>query len=213
MSAESGFTDRLLTDLDHALRTCFAQPVPTRPSPAAREPVEVELTPAERDESIRLMRVNHAGEISAQALYRGQAFVTASDTTRAHLRAAAEEEQDHLCWCAERLDELGGRPSVLAPLWYAGSFVIGVAASIGGDAVNLGFIEETEKQVEAHLEDHLSRLPSSDVRSRAILEQMALEEARHGRDAAAAGAAPIPPLGRSLMAIGGGILRQISRIL
>jgi ubiquinone biosynthesis monooxygenase Coq7 len=159
------------------------------------------------------MRVNHAGEISAQALYRGQAFVATSATTREHLRAAAAEEQDHLCWCQERLDELGGRPSLLVPVWYAGSFAIGVAASIAGDALNLGFIEETEKQVEAHLEDHLSRLPAGDARSRVILEQMAVDEARHRDNAVAAGAAPLPPVVRSLMAVGGGILRQIARVL
>jgi ubiquinone biosynthesis monooxygenase Coq7 len=213
MRANQSFTDRILADIDHGLRTCFARPTPVRSSPSARCAETDDLAAATRKESIRLMRVNHAGEISAQALYRGQAFAASSDSTRAHLRLAAQEEQDHLCWCAERIEELGGRPSMLAPFWYAGSFAIGVAAAFAGDAMNLGFIEETERQVEAHLDDHLSRLAPEDLRSRAILEEMAVDEARHRQDAAAAGATPIPRICRSLMTLGGGILRQIARIL
>jgi len=213
MNGEFGFTDRFLADLDHAMRTCFARPAASRPSPGGDIQTAEPLTPAERAESIRLMRVNHAGEVSAQALYRGQAFVATAASTRAHLREAAAEEQDHLCWCQERLDELGGERSLLVPFWYAGSFAIGVAASFAGDALNLGFIEETEKQVEAHLDDHLSRLPASDARSRTILEQMAVDEARHRENAVAAGAAPLPPAVRALMALGGGILRRIARVL
>jgi len=143
------------------------------------------------------MRINHAGEVCAQALYLGQAALSRSPDTRQHLRQAADEEADHLAWCAARIDELGERPSMLNPLWYAGAFTIGAAAGAVGDAVSLGFIVETERQVEAHLGDHLEQLPENDARSRAIVAVMQADEARHGANAKAAGARELPaPLPR-----------------
>ena len=191
--------DRLLSGLEHALETLAGAPVASRPSPAADLP-EAELTAAERRHVIGLMRVNHAGEVCAQALYDGQATLARDEATQAHLAAAAREETDHLAWCAERLRELGGRPSLLDPFWYAGSFAIGAAAALAGDAVSLGFVVETERQVEAHLAEHLERLPAQDARSRAILTQMQRDEARHADAARARGGVelpfPIPPLMR-----------------
>jgi ubiquinone biosynthesis monooxygenase Coq7 len=144
------------------------------------------------------MRVNHAGEVCAQALYLGQAAVSGSAELKSHLLQAASEEADHLAWCAQRLDELGSRPSVLNPLWYAGAFAIGAGAGLVGDRVSLGFIVETERQVENHLGEHLERLPAPDQRSRAVVAQMQADEVRHGEDARQAGAielpAPIPRL-------------------
>ena len=156
------------------------------------------------------MRVNRAGEISAQALYRGQAVLARSAQTREQLHQAAEEEEDHLAWCSERLEELDGEPSRLDPLWYAGSFLIGLATGAAGDAISLGFVAETERQVEAHLEDHLARLPESDTKSAAILKQMAEDEAQHGTNARLAGGVDLPVPVRSVMALGGGILRRIA---
>lgn len=163
--------------------------------------------------SCSLMRVNHAGEISAQALYLGQAVLARSETTRKHLLAAAAEEQDHLAWCAERIDELGGSRSRLDPIWYLGSLGIGMLAAAAGDRVSLGFIVETEKQVEAHLDDHLGRLPEQDVKSRAILRQMAADEARHGSMAEDAGGAQLAQPVHRLMGLGGEMLRQIAFFL
>lgn len=154
------------------------------------------------------MRVNHAGEIAAQALYSGQAIMARSDETREHLLEAAAEEEDHLAWCAARINELGGQKSVLAPFWYAGSFALGVLAGAAGDKTSLGFIAETEDQVEAHLNDHLNRLPESDSKSRAILDKMALDEAHHGTTARLHGGSDIPQPVKSFMALGGNILRQ-----
>src|SRR6185437_576885 len=139
-----------------------------------------------------LMRVNHTGEVCAQALYDGQAALARDDATRAHLHAAAVEETDHLAWCAQRLRELDDRPSWLNPLWYAGSFAIGALAAAIGDRWSLGFVVETERQVEAHLHEHLRRLPESDARSRAILQTMQAEEARHASNAQARGGAELP---------------------
>jgi len=145
------------------------------------------------------MRVNHAGELAAQALYHGQALVARSDTTRELLLAAARSESDHLAWCETRLTELGARRSLLDPLWYAGSFVIGAGAALMGDRASLGFVTETERQVEGHLDQHLARLPPADSRSRAILEAMRAEEIAHGAAAAAAGGARPPAAVRALM--------------
>ncbi len=138
------------------------------------------------------MRVNHAGEVSAQALYRGQALMAGDRTVAAAMQKAAAEETDHLAWCEERLAELGGRTSLLNPIWYAGSFAIGALAGALGDSASLGFIHETEKQVESHLQDHIERLPAADSRSLAILERMKHDEAAHGARAAAMGGAPLP---------------------
>jgi len=145
------------------------------------------------------MRVNHAGELAAQALYHGQAFAARSAATREMLLAAASSESDHLAWCETRLRELAARPSLLNPLWYAGSFAIGAAAALLGDRASLGFVAETERQVEGHLDDHLGRLPPADTRSRAILEAMRGEEIAHGAAAAAAGGTQLPAPVRALM--------------
>lgn len=156
------------------------------------------------------MRVNHAGEIAAQALYLGQSLGARSSETRTHLLAAASEERDHLSWCAERLEALGARASLLTPLWFAASFAIGCAAGAAGDARSLGFVAETERQVEAHLADHLARLPTHDAPSAAVLAAMASDEARHGAEACAAGGRKPPAVVRSLMRVGGSLLRTIA---
>ena len=157
------------------------------------------LSDSERRQSAALMRVNHAGEVAAQALYHGQAFISRSTATRQMLLNAAREESDHLAWCETRLKELDSRPSLLNPLWYCGSFAIGVLAAIASDRTSLGFVVETEKQVEGHLDEHLTRLPSGDARSRAILKAMRRDEIGHGAAAKAAGAAELPAPVRALM--------------
>ncbi len=204
--------DRLIDVIEQGLTTCFGPTVPQRPAPST-DIDEIELTDADRVESIALMRVNHAGEVAAQALYAGQSLVADSDATRRHLEAAAREEFDHLAWCQQRLDELGGRRSWLVPLWYVGGVAVGLAAAACGDRNSLGFVAETEKQVEMHLDDHLARLPAGDARSRVILEQMQRDEVRHGREATDAGANPVPAPARELMRLGGRFLRQVARIL
>jgi len=205
----ASWTDRLIAVCEQGLRTLTSEPGADRPSPAAAA-AETELSAADRAESIRLMRVNRAGEIAAQALYRGQALFARDPETARHLDAAAAEEIDHLAWCNERIRELGGRGSLLDPLWFAGSAAIGALAGLGGDATSLGFIAETERQVEAHIEDHLTRLPAGDDKSRAILEQMSRDESRHGSDAIAAGGESIREPVRNLMALGGEILRRVA---
>lgn len=207
-----GRADSVLAALDAGLRSLLAAPAPSRPSPAAalEEPA---LGHAERRRSAALMRVNHAGELAAQALYHGQAVTARHAATRRRLLAAADEERDHLAWCADRLAELGARPSRLGPFWFAGSAALGVLAGGRGDAASLGFVAETERQVEAHLDDHLRRLPAADRTSRAILAQMSADERRHGELAQAAGGTPLPALQKSLMRIGGEILRQTASIL
>jgi ubiquinone biosynthesis monooxygenase Coq7 len=145
------------------------------------------------------MRVNHAGEVAAQALYEGQAATAREPRLRRALRRAAREERDHLAWCAARIDELGGAPSVLGPVWYSGSFAIGALAGLAGASYSLGFVAETERQVIEHLEGHLDRLPATDARTRAILEQMQRDEAQHGENALRAGAAELPEPIRRLM--------------
>lgn len=199
--------DRMLAVLDEALRTLSPAGPAGRPSPAAVLP-EPHLSMEERDRSRALVRVNHAGEVAAQALYTGQAVGARTPATRAHLADAAREERDHLHWCRERLGELGGRQSVLTPFWYAGGFGLGLAAGLLGDRASLGFVVETERQVEAHLDDHLERIPAADGKSRAILEAMAADEARHGSTARAAGGARPPDPVPKLMALGGEILRR-----
>ena len=166
------------------------------PQSAATPP---SLSEAEKRDSAGLMRVNHAGEIAAQALYHGQALVARSAATRALLLKAAHEETDHLAWCETRLKELDSRPSLLNPLWYAGSFAIGAAAALLGDRMSLGFVVETERQVEGHLDEHLARLPQDDTRSRAILQTMRTDEIAHGVSAKAAGGAELPSPVRFLM--------------
>ena len=189
--------DRLITPLDQTLRTLFASHVAARPNPAQNLPEAPEII--DRRHTAALMRINHSGEVAAQALYQGQAFVSQRDATRASLMEAAREETDHLAWCAERIKELGGRTSLLNPLWYAGSFTIGALAGLAGDRTSLGFVAETERQVVEHLDGHLQRLPVEDVRTRAIIQQMSADEERHGRNAMLAGGAELPRPIRALM--------------
>ena len=204
--------DRLIAAVEEGLRAVAAPPVSTRPSPAAALP-DPDLSADERRTSAALMRVNHAGEIAAQALYSGQSLFARSPATRELLANAAREERDHLAWCAQRVEELGGRTSLLAPLWYAGSFGLGVLAGLRADAESLGFVRETERQVEAHLRDHLGRLPAHDEKSAAILSRMAQDEVHHGTTAALAGGTELPAAIRAGMKIGGEILRRIALIV
>lgn len=189
--------DRLIAGFERALETVAGDPEAARPSPAAGVD-EAELDSRQRRHAAGLMRINHTGEVCAQALYDGQAALARNEDTRRHLQHAAAEETDHLAWCAERLRELDSRPSLLNPLWYAGSYAIGAAAALAGDPVSLGFVVETERQVEAHLAEHLETLPEQDQRSRAVLTQMQEDEVRHADEAAARGGIelpfPIPPL-------------------
>jgi len=196
--------DPLIGALDRALRAVFAPARGERPVPGG--PASSELSEPERRHSAALMRVNHAGEVAAQALYHGQAFASRSGATHDLLEKAAEEETDHLAWCETRLAELGARPSLLNPLWYAGSFAIGLIAGSLGDRASLGFVAETERQVEGHLDSHLSRLPAADTRSRAIVEAMRSDEVAHGQRALAAGGAALPAPVRSLMHYASGVM-------
>ena len=192
-----GPLDRLLDSTQNALSTVLGTPRAQRRNPGADAPAAA-LDAGERRHAAGLMRINHTGEVCAQALYIGQAAVARDPATRTHLLEAAQEETDHLAWCADRLRELDSRPSLLNPLWYAGSWAIGAAAGLRGDGWNLGFVVETERQVEAHLAEHLQTLPEADARSRAILSVMKDDEARHADNALAAGArilpSPIPAL-------------------
>ncbi len=212
MPAALTWPDRLIAELDEGLRALALPAAATRPSPAAAV-AEGDLTAAERGQSAALMRVNHAGEIAAQALYHGQSLVARSEAARDLFVTAAREERDHLAWCAERIDELGGRVSWLTPFWYAGSFCIGVLAGAADDARSLGFVSETERQVEAHLRDHLRRLPPQDAKSAAILARMTEEEAHHGTTAALAGGTELPGAIRRGMAFGGEILRRVALVV
>lgn len=200
--------DSLLEAADSALRTLFARPHASRPTP--RGAAEGALAPAERQHAAALMRVNHVGEICAQALYTAQAAVTRDPALRAQLLHAAHEETDHLAWTAQRLDELGDRPSLLNPLWYAGAFGLGLLAGRLGDPLSLGFVAETERQVEAHLDSHLSRLPESDAASRAIVSQMKEDEARHAQWAMDEGAAELPAPARALMRAASRVMTTIA---
>lgn len=183
--------DRWLSAADNALRTLTGSGTPGRPKPSP--PGEPEpLNEEDRRQSGALMRVNHVGEVCAQALYQAQALSTGSPVLRQHFMQAADEEADHLAWSAERLQELGARPSWLNPLWYAGSFGLGLLAGRAGDRFSLGFLAETERQVERHLERHLDRLPLQDQASRAIVAEMARDEARHGAQAREAGGRSLP---------------------
>jgi 3-demethoxyubiquinol 3-hydroxylase len=190
--------DRLIGPIDQALRTLLGGNSASRPYPAEGIAETVDK-PSERRRAAALMRVNHSGEVAAQALYQGQAAGASSPATRAALSEAAREETDHLAWCASRIQELGGRTSLLNPVWYAGSFAIGLLASLAGDRTSLGFVAETERQVVEHLEGHLHRLPQTDARTRAIVQQMSADEERHGHNARSAGGAALPAVARALM--------------
>jgi len=191
-------TDELIIGFDRALRTLAGTASSQRPNPAANLPEET-LTPEERRHAGGLMRVNHTGEVCAQALYQAQALTARDPELRGRFALAAREEEEHLAWTQERLAELGDRTSYANPLWYAGSFAMGLIAGIGGDRINLGFVVETERQVEEHLTDHMDRLPQADARSRAIVAAMRDDEARHGASARDAGASELPLPIRALM--------------
>ncbi len=200
--------DGLLQAADNALRALFA------PATAARTPKELpdppDLAQTERRHVAGLMRVNHAGEVSAQALYHGQALMARSVATREYLLEAAAEEGDHLAWCEQRLRELGSHTSVLNPLWYAGSFAIGAAAAAFSDALSLGFLTETERQVESHLAEHLGRLPAQDLRSRRILETMQSDEIKHANAAQSKGAAELPQWARTGMGLTSKVMTRLA---
>jgi ubiquinone biosynthesis monooxygenase Coq7 len=199
--------DRLIGIFDNGLRTLLAPARSARPHPdAATE--EAALSVEERALSAALMRVNHTGEICAQALYQGQALTARNETARAALAHAAAEETDHLAWTARRVEELGGRLSVLNPLFYASSFALGALAGIAGDKWNLGFLAETERQVESHLAGHLGRLPAEDAKSRAIVAGMMADEARHAQTAVSHGGAELPQPVRQAMKWGSRIMTE-----
>jgi len=197
--------DRLLDQFDRGLRTLFAHPRARRPNPA-RGQGDDGLAEEDREHVIGLMRVDHAGEIAAQGLYHGQVLTARTPAIAASMQRAAEAEGDHLAWCRERLEALGGRPSRLDPAWYLGSLAIGAAAGLAGDRWSLGFVAETERQVESHLEGHLARLPAADRHSRAILEQMKVDEAEHAVHAQALGGRPLPALASRAM-------RAVARVM
>jgi len=183
--------DRLIIGFDRALRTLYGPALSLRPVPGENLP-NLELSAAEKRHAAALMRVNHSGEVCAQALYQGQALTARDDTVRKTLERAAAEEPEHLAWTAQRIGELGGRVSVLNPFFYTGSFAIGALSGLLGDKWNMGFLAETERQVEGHLDGHLEQLPAQDEKSRAIVAQMKEDEARHADTALARGAAELP---------------------
>jgi ubiquinone biosynthesis monooxygenase Coq7 len=183
--------DNLIVGFDKALRVISGVATATRPNPGAHAP-DVNLEAADQRRSAGLMRVNHVGEVCAQALYDAQARFAKTDAMRAQFEQAGREEEDHLAWTAQRLAELGSQPSMLNPLWYAGAYALGTVAAHLGDARSLGFVVETERQVEAHLDSHLVELPAVDAKSRAIVEQMRTDEAAHGAAARALGAIEVP---------------------
>ena len=192
--------DRLLEQVDLGLRATIGRPHAQRPSPAGDLDGHL-ADEAQRRHVAGLIRVDHAGEVAAQGLYHGQALTARRPEIREAMEQAAQEEGDHLAWCRDRLEELGDRPSLLNPLWYAGSVLIGAIAGAAGDRWSLGFMAETERQVEGHLDDHLARLPAGDARSRAILEQMKADEIGHARSAMAAGGRDLPGPVRRLMTL------------
>ncbi|KAE8761763.1 MULTISPECIES: 2-polyprenyl-3-methyl-6-methoxy-1,4-benzoquinone monooxygenase [Paraburkholderia] len=202
------FLDELISEFDRGLRSItgvsrMSRPLPI-PQESAAEPAE--LSPAERAHAAGLMRVNHVGEVCAQALYQAQKLATRSPSLRAVFNHAATEEEDHLAWTAKRLEALDSRPSLLNPLWYTGALAIGLAAGRLGDRVSLGFMAETERQVEQHLDSHLDQLPAADRESRAIVEQMRVDEAEHGKSAMDAGGVELPFPARALM-------RAVSKVM
>lgn len=204
------FLDELISEFDRGLRSMTGVSRMSRPLPVPQESAVMgeapELSPSERAHAAGLMRVNHVGEVCAQALYQAQKLSTRSPALRALFNHAAIEEEDHLAWTAKRLEALDSRPSLLNPLWYAGSLAIGLAAGLMGDRVSLGFMAETERQVEQHLDSHLDQLPVADRESRAIVEQMRVDEAEHGKAAMDAGGMELPFPARALM-------RAVSKVM
>jgi ubiquinone biosynthesis monooxygenase Coq7 len=200
----------LILAADSALRTLWAEPRASRPNPAASV-AELALDDAGRRQSAALMRINHVGEVCAQALYTGQALACRDPALRAQLAAASREETDHLAWTRQRLHELDGRPSLLNPVWYAGAFAIGLAAGkLGGDQVSLGFVVETERQVEAHLQSHMDLLPAADTASRAIVAQMKADEMAHAYMAQQAGAVELPAPVKTLMTLAAKVMTTVA---
>jgi ubiquinone biosynthesis monooxygenase Coq7 len=204
--------DRLLGAADSALRTLFAPPRATRACPVVAGDATV-LSRSERRQASSLMRVNHVGEICAQALYTAQAAATRNPGLRQHFERAARDESDHLAWTRTRLDQLGGRPSLLNPLWYGGAFALGLVAGRLGDRISLGFVVETERQVETHLESHLERLPAADHASRAIVVQMKADEASHAAQALAEGASELPAMAKALMRVAAKVMTTTAHVV
>lgn len=223
--------DRLLASLDHGLRTVFAKPLAVRPTPRPASAAQADgppcavlaapidstelslLTAAQAQLSGALMRINHVGEICAQALYQSQSLITRNPALREHFAHAAQEELDHLAWTHQRVTELGTHTSYLTPLWYAGAFTVGCLAGLTSDRISLGFVVETERQVEQHLAAHLDRLPAEDLRSKAIVAQMKLEEARHAEEALAAGAQAMPAPVKLLMRVAAKVMTRTAHYL
>jgi len=201
--------DRAIMSFDRALRTLAGIARTSRPIPGGELP-EPSLSEHERRRAAALMRVNHTGEVCAQALYSAQAMVARDPSVEARFASAAREEEEHLAWTQRRLAELSDRTSLLNPVWYAGSFVIGAVAGLVGDRVNLGFVVETERQVEEHLTTHLDRLPDRDARSRAIVDAMRADEARHGAMAQEAGGVGLPPPIPSLMRAAANVMKAVA---
>jgi ubiquinone biosynthesis monooxygenase Coq7 len=199
--------DQLIVAFDSGLRTLFAPARSVRPEPDAQLE-EAELTEDQRRLAAGLMRVDHSGEVCAQALYQGQALTARNPAAKSALEQAAREENEHLAWTERRLEALGGRKSALNPVWYAGSFAIGALAGLLGDRWNLGFLAETERQVVAHLEGHLERLPAADRRSRAVLEQMRQDESRHATTAIRHGGAALPAPARRAMRLSAKVMTE-----
>lgn len=210
--APASISTNIITTIDAGLRTLFAKPRASRPypQPSTLDEHPVALTTAEKAHAGALMRVNHVGEICAQALYTAGALATSNVVTKEHFLAAAKEETDHLAWTQTRLDELGARASLLNPLWYAGAFGLGLVAGKLGDAVSYGFVSETEAQVEAHLHGHLDLLPAADHASRAIVAEMKADEARHGQEARELGAIDLPAPVKTLMAAAAKVMTTVA---
>lgn len=199
--------DPLILQIDQALRTVFTKAPTVRTLPGENLP-EADLTEPERNHVAALMRINHVGEVCAQALYAGQAFTARESAVREALEHAAWEETEHLNWTERRIEELGGRKSLLNPLWYAGAWTIGTIAGRLGDPISLGFVAETERQVEAHLDSHMSQLPLADLRSQAIIDQMKADEISHAQTALSLGAAELPPMAKRAMKVAARVMTK-----
>lgn len=208
-------TDQWIASFNIALKTVFARQIASRPNPGKDlMSHDLQLTSTEKKLSSALMRVNHTGEVCAQALYTAQALTSKNPQLQTHFHHAAQEEIDHLAWCQDRLDTLQAHPSVLNPLWFAGAFTIGlVAGKIGGDKVSLGFVTETEQQVQSHLTHHLQRLPHNDIASRAVVTQMRVDEAKHAKTAQEAGSIKLPSPIRNTMRLAGKIMTTIAHYI
>jgi len=204
--------DSFLTALDQSMRSVWTTPVGLRPMPTYHHPAKP-LTTQDQAAAGALMRVNHVGEVCAQALYTAQALTSPTPQLKAFFEQARTEETDHLAWTRQRLTELGARPSLLNPLWYAGAFALGLAAGRFGLAVSLGFVMETERQVEAHLHSHLDRLPAGDLASRAIVAQMALDECSHGAEAAQLGGSELPTPVTRLMTAAAKVMTTVAHFV